>query len=226
MFCSKCGHPVDDGAAVCGNCGSAVENPGASGGDIVAPKGKSLINLGNFNFSSINFRDPKIIGIIAAGVAVILLLSLVFGGQSYKGAVNNMLDGIFDGNGSKMMKAIPDGVIEAMAEEAGMSKREITSYMEEELGEMVEELDYYIGDNWSISHKIVGTDSYDFDEVRDIKETYDEIGVNVKEAKIVEVELTIKAFGMTQTTDMEIGVIKVGGSWYVDVENFDMDFLY
>lgn len=216
MFCSKCGHPVDDDAAVCGNCGSAVEAPVASDGGIVAPKGKMLIN----------FRDPKTIGIIAGAVAVILLLFLMFGGQSYKSAVNNMLDGIFDGNGNKIMKALPDEVIEAMADESGMTKREMTEYLEENLGEVVEQLNYYVGDDWSVSHKITGTSSYDMSEMRYIREDYEEIGVKIKEAKIVEVELTIKAFGMSETTDMEIGVIKVGGSWYVDVQNFDMDMFY
>ena len=216
MFCSKCGHPVDDGAAVCGNCGSAVEAPVASDGGIVAPKGKMLIN----------FRDPKTIGIIAGAVAVFLLLFLVFGGQSYKSAVNNMLDGIFDGDGSKIMKALPDEVIDAMADESGMSKREMTEFLEENLGEVVEQLNYYVGDDWSVSHKITGTRSYDLSDMRYIREDYEEIGVKVKDAKIVEVELTIKAFGMSETTDMEIGVIKVGGSWYVDVQNFDMDMFY
>lgn len=216
MFCSKCGHPVDDGAAVCGNCGSAVENPGISDGGIVAPKGKTMIN----------FRDPKTLGIIAGAVAVFLLLFLVFGGQSYKSAVDNMLDGIFDGNGNKIMKALPDEVIEVMADESGMSKREMADYLEDTLGEMVEELEYYVGDDWSVSHKITGTRNYDLSDMRYIREDYEEIGIEIKEAKIVEVELTIKAFGMSETTDMEIGVIKVGGSWYVDVQNSDMDMFY
>ena len=60
-------------------------------------------------------------------------------------------------------------------------------------------------------------------DMRYIVEDYEEIGVKVKEAKIVEVELTVKAFGMTESSEMEIGVVKIGGSWYVDVNNFDMD---
>lgn len=213
MFCSKCGHPVDDGAAVCGNCGSAVEKAEVSGGGIIAPKGKMQIN----------FRDPKTLGIIACAVAAILLLFLVFGGQSYKSAVNNVLDGVLDGNVNKFMKALPDEVIEAMADDYDMTKREFEEYMEENLSEMTEELDYYIGDNWSISHKIVGTRDYSMSDMRYIVEDYEEIGVKVKEAKIVEVELTVKAFGMTESSEMEIGVVKIGGSWYVDVNNFDMD---
>lgn len=212
MFCSKCGIQLEDGTTSCPNCGKAVASASPN---IVVPK----------SGQSFNFKDPKTLGVaVAAVVVVILLFSMLFGGQSYKAAVNNLMDGIFDADAKQVLKAFPDKVISQMCDEADMSKKEMIAYMNDELDEVLEYLEYYAGDNWSIKHKISGTEKYDSDDLKDIKEEYAEIGVKVKDAKIVTVTMTVKAAGMSQSIDLEVGVIKVGGSWYVDVQNVDLPF--
>lgn len=210
MFCGKCGTQIEDGAVSCPNCGVAV-TPAPTPSDIIAPKGKRTIN----------FKDPKTLGIIAGAVAVVLLVFLLFGGQSYKSAVNNFMEGVFEADGNQILKSIPDELIDQAMEESGMSRKEMASYLGDELGSMFEELDYYL-DDWSVSHKITGTDKYDSDELAELKEDYkDYYDIKIKDALIVEVEMTVKAAGMEESTEIEIGVIKIGSSWYVDMDNVD-----
>lgn len=205
MFCGKCGTPIDDGAVCCGNCGTPVSTP-ADGG-IVAPKGKFAIN----------FRDPKVIGVIA--VAALVLVFFLFSGRSYKATVNDFMEGVFDANGSQLIKCIPDELIDQAMDDSGMNKKEMASYLAEQLGGTLNYLDYYF-DHWTVSHKITGTEKYDAGELADIKDDYrDDYDLKVKDAMIVIVEMTVKAQGIEETTEIEIGVIKIGGSWYIDVEN-------
>ena len=211
MFCGNCGSQIPEGASSCTNCGAPVKS--------ASPAGKMSDFLKSFNY-----KDPKFLGIAAAVVAALVLVFMLFGGQSYKKAVDNFMDGVFDGDAKQVLKSLPDDLIDFMCEEEDMSRRELTNEMDEMLDEMLEELAYYAGDSWSVKHKITGTEKYDRDDLEDIKEMYDEIGIKVKDAKLVTVKITVKAYGMSQSMDIEIGVIKVGGSWYVDAENVDLDF--
>ena len=45
-------------------------------------------------------------------------------------------------------------------------------------------------------------------------------GVRVKmEEEKVEVELSVKVLGMTETETVELVVVKIGRSWYIDIES-------
>ena len=62
---------------------------------------------------------------------------------------------------------------------------------------------------------------------RYILDYYDEMDVNVKDAKLVLVRFSIKAGGEALEPDdpVEVPVIRVGRSWYVDMTNVGNDFL-
>lgn len=212
MFCNKCGTQLPDGASICSGCGAATSAP-----NVVPPKS------GN----TIDFKNPKILAIGAAVLAVVVLISvftLFFGGQSYKTAVNSFMDGIFEGNGSKILKALPDDVVDMMCEEEDMTEREMARELSETMEEFTESFDYLVGEDWTVDYEIVDTDDYSRSDLRDLQEIYEEIDIDVKDAMTVIVELTVEADGESETLDMEIGVVKIGGSWYVDVQNVDMPF--
>ena len=52
-----------------------------------------------------------------------------------------------------------------------------------------------------------------------LKQNYAEIGAKVSAAKEVEVELSVKVLGMTETETVELVVVKIGRSWYIDIES-------
>ena len=76
---------------------------------------------------------------------------------------------------------------------------------------------YY--DEVKISYENTDTEDFDKDELKEIKEMYEEIDVKVKDAMIVEVEVTMELDGDERTTTQELTLIKVGGSWYLDIED-------
>ena len=55
-----------------------------------------------------------------------------------------------------------------------------------------------------------------------LKEEYKEAGVRVSAAKNVSVKFTITALGFSQDTVENIPLIKIRGSWYLDVESLGM----
>ena len=60
------------------------------------------------------------------------------------------------------------------------------------------------------------------DELKSLKEEYKEAGVRVSAAKNVSVKFTITALGFSQDTVENIPLIKIRGSWYLDVESLGM----
>ena len=57
------------------------------------------------------------------------------------------------------------------------------------------------------------------DELLDIQNVYNEYAVKVKAAKTVDVTVSIKFGEQERTQDMEMTVVKVGRSWYLDMDS-------
>lgn len=225
MFCSQCGAQIADNADFCPSCGASVATVSTTPFSAKCSVSGGIGSIARYT-KSFDLKDPKVMGIaaVAAVVVVVLLFSILFGGQSYKKAVGNYVESIFDADGKQFLSTLPDKVVKAIGKDFDMSKRELANYIDEELEDLTDELEYYLGDNYSVKHKIIDTDKYDTDDLKWIKRSYRELGINVKDAMIVTVRLTIRAGGMTESEEIEIGVIKVGNSWYVDFENTDMPF--
>mgnify|MGYP007017248659 CR=1 FL=1 len=224
MFCSKCGGQFEDGASFCPNCGNTVTPEPHNTTGVKFSSAAISEKLTGF-FQSFDLKNPKSLGMaIAAVVVVVLLASMLFGGQSYKSAVNSFMDGVFDADAKQLLRAFPNKVIDEMCDEADMSKREMIDYINDELDDAIDMLDSYVDEDWSVDYKIIGTESYDSDDLEWVEEEYDEIGIKIKDAKMVTVEMTIESDDMSESEELEIGVIKVGNSWYVDAQNVDMPF--
>lgn len=225
MFCSQCGAQIADNADFCPSCGASVVTVSSTPYSAKISVSGGIGSIARYT-KSLDLKDPKVMGIaaVAAVVVVVLLFSILFGGQSYKKAVGNYVESIFDADGKQFLSTLPDKVVKAIGKDFDMSKRELANYIDEELEDFTDELEYYYGDNYSVKHKIIDTDKYDTDDLKWIKRSYKELGINVKDAMIVTVRLNIRAGGMTESEEIEVGVIKVGNSWYVDFENSDMPF--
>ena len=223
MFCSKCGLQLEDDIAFCPNCGQVATTVTTTATGVKASTSAFYGKTSQIS-KSIDLKNPKVLGIaIAAVVVVVLLFSTLFGGQSYKSAVNNFMDGVFEADAKQLLSAFPDEVIDEMCDEEDMSKSELIDYMDDELDDLIDMLDTYY-DGWSVDYKIISTEKYDSDDLEWIEEEYDEVGIKIKEAKMVTVEMTVEADDMSESEEMEIGVIKIGNSWYVDAQNVDMPF--
>ncbi len=83
-YCSKCGSPIPDGAAFCGNCGApaAPQKPAAPGKPAAAATAVAVKS-----------KTPLIIGAAAAAVVVVLAVVLisVFAGRSHSGPAQQFI---------------------------------------------------------------------------------------------------------------------------------------
>ena len=218
MFCGKCGAKNDDSAVFCAECGNRIQAaapvapaaPAANPAPAAAP-----VATGSKPGFTLNTRN---IGIIAvAAVAVIALLIscfFIFGGRSYKDVVKDYFKATEKADAKLMMELLPDDLIKYVMKEEDMTKKEMTEDLQDSL-DMIHR--YY--DEVKISYEITDTEDFDKDELKEIKEMYEEIDVKVKDAMIVEVEVTMELDGDERTTTQELTLIKVGGSWYLDIED-------
>lgn len=209
MFCGKCGAKNDDSAVFCAECGNRFQAAApVAPADPAAPAAATGSKPG--------FKlDNRMIGIIAVvGVAVLALIItcfFIFGGRSYKAVVKDTFKAIETADAKLMMELLPDEMIKSIMKDEDMTKKEMT----EQLQDM---LDYMFrgADKIKITYEITDTEEVDKDDLKDLKEEYkDEYDIKVKDAMIVEVEVTVKVDGEKTTEDMDLYLIKVGGSWYL-----------
>ena len=234
MFCTKCGAQNPSGSRFCGKCGAplgssdngygAPQQPAAAGNTYGAPYQSAA---GGYTAAPRPARPAapsgsgkgKLIAIVAAALVVLGLLGCwifgVFGGGSYEDVVDDFIEAIFDGDAKGVVDCLPDQVMDYLAEEEGVSKRELT----EELQDALDEIFEYMPSGLKVSHKIVYTEDVYGEDLRDLKEEYEEIGIRVTAAKCVEVEMIASYMGMSESTEVELYVVEIGGSWYIDVES-------
>ena len=218
MFCGKCGAKNDDSAVFCAECGNrfqaaapvAPAAPAANPAPAAAP-----VATGSKPGFTLNNRNIGIIAVAAVAVIALLISCLfIFGGRSYKDVVRDYFKATEKADAKLMMELLPDDLIKYVMKEEDMTKKEMTEDLQDSL-DMIHR--YY--DEVKISYEITDTEDFDKDELKEIKEMYEEIDVKVKDAMIVEVEVTMELDGDERTTTQELTLIKVGGSWYLDIED-------
>ena len=207
MFCTKCGAQNDNGAKFCIKCGEKLETTAVT---VTKSGPPALANLTG--------DKRKLITVIAGALAVILLLSLVFGGRGWKKTANKFMDAFLDMDAKGIVAVMPDKVLDRALEEEGYSKNDRKVL----IAELQEELDYSMSylemfGDIDMDYKIRGAEDVSRDDLADLKEMYSEFDVKVSAAKEVDVEITIEVSEMSQTQSVEIVVIKIGRSWYIDI---------
>lgn len=209
MFCGKCGVKNADDATFCTGCGAKLNGakPVVSGTSVtVNPNDKN--------------RKVGIIAVAVAAVVVVALIIGLFGGRGYKATVEKFVDAQFDADAEAIFELIPEKMIEYALEEEGYDEDELDEFIEEGNEELQDQLDYierYLGEDWTVSYEILTVENVTGDDLDDLKEDYEDMDIKVSAAKTVEIELTIKA-GDTETgNSLDVSVIKVGRSWYLDL---------
>lgn len=228
MFCGKCGTQNPETAAFCKRCGMRLKDQAKPAVKPAAPKAPVEPQLQYQPKRPAPKRkrrrnDKNGIIAIAAMAALILVLALVlFSGRSYKATVKQFVNATFEADGKALVKLIPKDLMEYALDESG--------YDEDELDEMIEDLDdelqdamdlieRYLGDNWKVSYKIIDTEDIKGDDLKDLKKSYKRLGVKISAAKDVEMELTLKTKEDKESNTVTISLIKVGRSWYLDLDS-------
>ena len=201
MFCKECGAPI----------GTAQKDS------------DKLTAVPSYAIQS--SQRNRVVGIAAVGVVAVVVIVMLFallGGRSYKSTVTKFLDATFKADAKTILSLMPDDMIDYMLDDIGYDRADMNDALDElseELQDEINYITYYLGDDWKVSYEILGAEDISAKELRELKSDYEEYDVTVSAAKNVEVTVTIKAADTETSNTIEIPVIKVGRSWYLDVEN-------
>ena len=175
---------------LCKKCGT--ENP--DGAKYCSKCGKAL----NEKSPAKKNREKGIVLAVCVIVAVVLLV-YTLGGRSYKKTIDTFVTSQFAVDAQSIVELLPEKVVDKALEETGYS------------------LDQSLGDDWKLSYKMTNVEDVTDDDLDDLKSNYEDINVKVSAAKTVEVEFTLKGDETEVSNSLEISVIKVDRSWYLDL---------
>ena len=194
MLCKKCGTENPDGAKYCSKCGKAL----------------------NEKSTAKKNREKGIVLALCVIVAVVLLV-YTLGGRSYKKTIDTFVTSQFAVDAQSIVELLPEKVVDKALEETGYSKTELVDEANDSLKKQVDYIDQYLGDDWKLSYKMTNVEDVTGDDLNDLKSNYEDINVKVSAAKTVEVEFTLKGDETEVSNSLEISVIKVDRSWYLDL---------
>ena len=194
MLCKKCGTENPDGAKYCSKCGKAL----------------------NEKSTAKKNREKGIVLALCVIVAVVLLV-YTLGGRSYKKTIDTFVTSQFAVDAQSIVELLQEKVLDKELEETGYSKTELVEETNDSLKKQVDYIDQYLGDDWKLSYKMTNVEDVTGDDLNDLKSNYEDINVKVSAAKTVEVEFTLKGDETEISNSLEVSVIKVDRSWYLDL---------
>ena len=211
MYCGNCGTKNDDSDAYCKACGAPLTQTTSPGDGL--EKAVALQNR--------SAGKKKVIIVMAAIVVILLVAWFAFGGRGYKDTVEDFFEASLDGDVQGVLELLPEDLIKnAMASEGYDmgDMEEFISQAEDELqgmlalgGTLVGDLDFDID--------ITGDTDIKGADLQAIQEDYQTYNVDVSKAKYVHVTLSLDTGALSGSEDIEVPVIKVGRSWYLDVSS-------
>lgn len=209
MYCGKCGTEVKDGTEICPKCGTRL------GADKKPAVRKAVGNA------------QKHSGVIAAAAVIVLAIVcgvFFLGGNSEQDVIKGFMKGLIEADAKSIVKVVPDKVIEAMMEEDDMDEEEFEWAIEEwdeDLQDDYEKYEEVFGDDWKMTYEVVELQEAENSTLRDVKKIYKkyDIDLDIKAAKMAEVELTVSGSKKEKTGAIYVYLIKVGRSWYLETYN-------
>ena len=200
MFCSQCGAEIRNDAKFCPACGARQK---------AEDEGKA-----NRKRKTSRFTAAVII------IVVLAVVVMTLGSRSYKKVVDVYVNATFDGEADKIINLIPDKALDYALEANGYAaKSAFSQEAQSMLDQQIQNIQYLLGDDWKISYEIQDVSDVKGSDLEDIKDFYSDIKVKVSAAKVADVKLTIEGGDYKQDTSMDIAMIKVARSWYLDARS-------
>lgn len=211
MFCGNCGAKNEENATFCHACGAPLTTTE-----------KKVDGLGQITIRQKQTNIKAIFSIVAVVVVVALIGFWLFGGRSYEKTIDKYFDASMNGDVNAILDLLPPGMMEKAMEQQGYSDQDMEEFIaqaESELQSQISSLDTMMGENWKLDCEVLSDTDITGDELLDIQNVYNEYAVKVKAAKTVDVTVSIKFGEQERTQDMEMTVVKVGRSWYLDMDS-------
>lgn len=233
MFCQKCGTENSDSAKYCKGCGRPIQQiPPVPTTPTVTPMPPVKKKSGGKKMVI------ALVVILAIGAAFFLVRNQIgmsgisFGTASGKKAepeymqtADEWIDCLVQGDAKGLVKLLPvehvgkivndilggdlEGIIEDGLDSLILEYQDDWESYKKDYLEGFEDLD--------ISHKAIKSTDVTGSSLEDIQSNYQILGIKVTDAKVVTVEVTVD----DHIEDIEIPVVQIDKTWYVDVSSFD-----
>lgn len=173
-------------------------------------------------------RHYRRIGILAVSAAALVVIAgitalciFLFGGTSYQKAIDNMMKATLDADAKAAYAMFPKAYQQKMLKERGYAnEREAIEDIANELENTKTGLDNLLGKGWQYSYKILSVENRSSRELRELKEEYlDDYDIQIDGAMEAEVELAIRCEQGNQSSTLDVPLMKIGRSWYIDFAN-------
>lgn len=219
MICGKCLAKNKDNAKFCVKCGEKLNNNQLS-------KSEPVSRLNSHGSANGRYRKSDIAAIVILIILAIGIIVDILGSRSYEKTAGQFVDAVYNADIKTILELMPKAIVESMLEDEYDSQQEMFEDLEESIqNAIIDEMEMYIGEDWKLTHKVLSVDYVYSGEFNKIKEDYKEkFDIEVLDAKIVRMELRIKAKGYDESEDAFIHLVKVGRSWYIDAVNTSLHF--
>lgn len=192
-FCKNCGTMVKDTDMACPQCGNTVETPQKDAAD----------NL----FKKIGL----VIGII---VLITIVANIIGANTGYKGAIKRMVK-CFENNKTEKLIDMSSSIMEEYCEMMGYD--EFDEYCEDQIEDARERIEDEVGSIKKITYKITSVEKAKREDLKEMEETFEELGLDVSVKKAYEVSVSLKIKGAKGEKDdyISIIVLKEKGKWKI-----------
>lgn len=167
-------------------------------------------------------KKALIIGGVVAAVAVIaVVLIFVLGGgaaSSPQRALDNYV-ALMNGDTSMMEDLAPAEYWEYVAEEEGMTKKQLLAEWKMEIAENVADMKQDYGSNYKVTGKILDEQNMDNNTLKKITAGLTKYGIkenSIKAGKELSIKLTLThSEGKEDAPVRTLGAVQIGDSWYL-----------
>jgi hypothetical protein len=137
------------------------------------------------------------------------------GSPSYRDTVGYFIQSINDADVRSLFQLVPAELIDSYLTEENIEKRDLMELVQQELDLTHENLVELYGEEWNISHEITETRQVIEDELLELQKEYEELELEISEAIVVDLNLTIEAKDITEDSTIQMLLLKISGSWYI-----------
>lgn len=137
------------------------------------------------------------------------------GSPSYRDTVGYFIQSINDADVRSLFQLVPAELIDSYLTEENIEKRDLMELVQQELDLAHENLVELYGEEWNISHEITETRQVIEDELLELQKEYEELELEISEAIVVDLNLTMEAKDITEDSTIQMLLLKISGSWYI-----------
>lgn len=247
MYCNECGKEIDDNAAFCPECGAKVVNvPQISESEkkeerVCADCGAQIPDDALFCPEcgrKIKKKGRKAGFVVPAAIAAVVVVGVfvffhTFTGGKPEAVIDRLFDSFINMNAESVLSITPDAELDAIYEtlqdegyvgSVKEAKEYVINALEEDFSEV---MSYYSQelDDFSYSYDVIDIEDMGREELAelnsDLREIYGD-GFKATAYKTIRFTLNTVYEGVEEATEETLEVIKAGGKWCINPEEFDV----